>query len=291
MADHGNLHWSASDGLRLHARDHAGGGDGRPAILCLPGPTRNARDFEALARRLSPVWRVIAVDFRGRGESAHDRDPMHYVPQTYANDIRALCTAIGLGRFVAVGSSLGGLVAMLLASDGADIAGTVLNDVGPDIEPAGVARIRGQAGRGGNFPTWLHAARALADANREVYPKWGLADWLTLAKRVYRLSGSGRIVPDHDARIAEPFRGAADEAAPDWWSAYAALARAPVAVIRGGRSDILAQATAVRMVEAAPDATLAVVPDVGHAPTLDEPEAVAAIDALLARVVGEPAPA
>ena len=86
MADFEQLHWWSRDGLRLHARDYGGGQDGRPPILCLPGLTRNARDFDEVARRLSPEWRVIAIDWRGRGESAYAKDPMSYVPLTYVRD-------------------------------------------------------------------------------------------------------------------------------------------------------------------------------------------------------------
>jgi len=283
-------HWTSADGLRLHARDYGGGVDGRPPILCLPGLTRNARDFEPVAQRLAGRWRVIAVDYRGRGESAAAKDPMSYVPQRYAADVAALLADLGVTRVVAIGTSLGGLVTMLLAQATPGlIAGAVLNDVGPVLEPAGLARIRGYVGRGSSLPTWLHAARCLHENNRDVYPGWQLGDWLAMAKRVYRLNGAGRVVLDYDLRIAEPFRAPPDAAAPDWWSAYAALAPAPVLVVRGGRSDLLSAATAGHMVAALPDAALATVAEVGHAPLLTEPVAVAAIDRLLMQV-GEPAP-
>jgi len=283
-------YWTSEDGLRLHARDYAGGADGRPPLLCLPGLTRNARDFEPVAARLAGQWRVIAVDYRGRGESAAAKDPMSYVPRSYAADVAGLLTELGIGRVVAIGTSLGGLVALLLAQDRPGlIAGAVLNDVGPELGSAGLQRIRGHVGRGSSLPTWLHAARCLHENNREVYPDWQLSDWLAMAKRVYRLSGAGRVVLDYDLRIAEPFRAPAKGAAPDWWSAYAALGDAPVLVVRGGRSDLLSEGTAARMVERLPGAALVTVAGVGHAPLLAEPLAAAAIDRLLAQVA-EPAP-
>ena len=283
-----DFYWWSADGLRLHARDYAGDAN-RPAILCLPGLTRNARDFAALAEYLSPAWRVIAVEFRGRGDSAYAKDPMSYVPLTYAQDIVALVEAAGIERFVTVGTSLGGIVAMLLAGMMPDrIAGAVLNDIGPEIEPAGLARVRGYVGKSSNHPTWMHAARAVQESSGAVYPDWRIEDWLAMAKRIYRLSSAGRIVLDYDARIAEPFRLPGNEAGPDMWRAFAALSQVPVLVVRGERSDMLSAATAERMAASVPRATLVTVPRVGHVPTLAEPVALAAIEHLLGQVA-EPA--
>jgi pimeloyl-ACP methyl ester carboxylesterase len=283
-----DLYWWSADGLRLHARDYAGRAD-RPAVLCMPGLTRNARDFATLAERLSPDWRVIAVEFRGRGESAYAKDPMSYVPLTYAQDMAALIEAAGIDRFVAVGTSLGGIVAMLLAGMmPGRVAGAVLNDIGPDIEAAGLARVRGYVGKSSNHPTWMHAARALQESSGSVYPDWSVEDWLAMAKRVYRLSSTGRIVLDYDARIAEPFRLPGNEAGPDMWRAFAALRGVPVLVVRGERSDMLSSATAERMLATLPEARLVTVPRVGHVPTLAEPEAFGAIEQLLERIA-EPA--
>lgn len=284
MAGFEDIYWWSRDGLRLHARDYPGGA-GRPPILCLPGLTRNARDYEALAARLSPEWRVIAVEFRGRGESAYAKDPMTYVPLTYAQDVDTLLTELGIDRFASIGTSLGGIVTMLMAGVGrARCVGAVLNDVGPEIDPAGLARIRGYVGKSMAFPTWMHAARHLAEGNREVYPDWTIEDWLAMAKRLYRLASSGRITPDYDLKIAEPFRVPGNEAGPDMWRALSTLSAVPVLVVRGERSDILSPAIADRMVAALPDAASAIVPGVGHAPTLDEPAALDAIDRWLERV-------
>lgn len=283
--------WPAADGVRLHARDYPGM-EGRPPIVCLPGLTRNARDYRAFAERPGREWRVIAVDFRGRGESGAAKDPASYVPQTYVADVEAMLTELGVGRFVAVGTSLGGLVTMMLAAARPGrIAGAVLNDVGPEIEAAGLQRIRGYVGRASSFPTWMHAARAVADANREVHPGFGIEDWLDMAKRLYRLTPSGKIVLDYDLKIAEPFRTADGAPPPDLWPALAALRDEPVLILRGERSDVLSPATAARMVAALPEAELVTVPATGHAPTLAEPDAVAALDRLLARVATEPVPA
>ena len=281
--------WWSRDGVRLHYRDYPGGEDGRPPILCIPGLTRNARDFEPMAERLAGQWRVIAVDLRGRGESGYAKDPMSYVPLTYLQDLEALAEELALDRFVAFGTSLGGILAMLLAVTApARMAGAMLNDVGPVLEAAGLHRIRGYVGRASSWPTWLHAARALAEANGDIHPGYDLEEWLAMAKRLYRVNGVGRIVLDYDLRIAEPFRVPGNEAGPDMWQAYAALENTPTLIVRGETSDILSAATAERMAAASPLTKLVTVPGVGHAPTLAEPAAAAAIDRLLARIA-EPA--
>ena len=291
MGGYEDRYWWSHDGLRLHARDYPGGGHERPPILCLPGLTRNARDYDEFARRLSPAWRVLALDFRGRGESGYARDPMTYVPLTYVQDVDAALREFGIGRFVAVGTSLGGIVATLLAgAERGRMAGALLNDVGPEIEAGGVARIRGHVGRASSWPTWMHAARAVAELNAGVHPGFRVEDWLAMAKRLYRLNAAGRIVLDYDLRIAEPFRVAGADAGPDMWRALDALAEVPTLVVRGERSDILSERTAARMAERLRRAELVTVRGVGHAPTLCEPEAVAAVDRWLARVA-EPATA
>ena len=201
--------WQSTDGLRLHYRDYPGGADAsdaaRPPILCIPGLTRNARDFEAVAERLSPEWRVICVDLRGRGESPQTPDAASYAPPTYVLDIGALYVALGISRAVVLGTSLGGLVAMLMALVTPErLAGVLLNDIGPVTEPGGMARIRSYVGKSASWPTWLHAARALAETERDVFQRYVLEDWLALAKRRCRLTSNGRVVFDYDMRIGEP---------------------------------------------------------------------------------------
>ncbi len=155
------------------------------------------------------------------------------------------------------------------------------------LDPAGLGRIRGYVGKASSWPTWMHAARAVAENNADVYPHWEIGEWLAMAKRIYRLNSSGRIVLDYDMKIAEPFRVPGNEAGPDMWQAFAALSKVPTLIVRGARSDVLAPATAERMLSALDHGELVTVPHVGHTPTLDEPEAVAAIDRLLARVEAE----
>ncbi|TMJ19762.1 MAG: alpha/beta hydrolase [Alphaproteobacteria bacterium] len=277
-------YWLSNDGLRLHYRDYAGPAS-RPPILCIPGLTRNARDFEGVAERLAGKCRVICVELRGRGESAYAKDPMSYVPLTYLQDIEALIAELKLGRFVLFGTSLGGLMTMLLAASGRDrIAGALLNDIGPVMETRGLEHIRSYVGRSQNWPTWLHAARAIAEAQGDRYPDWTIDQWLRYAKRLARLTQSGRIVLDYDMRIAEPFKLPQGEAGFDLWPAFRALEGIPSLVVHGEISDLLSAETVERMKAEVPSLESVTIPHVGHAPTLDEPEAIEAIDRLLKRV-------
>ena len=284
MADWSDGYWTSSDGLRLHYRDYAGSA-ARPPILCIAGLTRNARDFEGVAERLKGEWRLICVELRGRGQSDYAKDPMTYAPPTYWQDVEALIAELGLERFVPFGTSLGGLITMLLAlADSKRIAGALLNDIGPVLEMQGLEHIRSYVGRSHSWPTWLHAARFLCDAQRDRYPGWDMDRWLVYAKRLCRLTAEGRIVFDYDMRIAEPFRQPGGDTGFDLWTAFAALKDIPSLVVRGGISDLLSGETVERMVAENPAMEAATVPNVGHAPTLEEPEAVAAIDRLLARI-------
>ncbi len=282
-----NRYWWSNDGLRLHYRDYSGGVDGRPPILCLPGLTRNARDFDGIASRLAGDWRVIAVDFRGRGDSAFSKDPMTYAPLTYVQDMEALLAELKVDRFIAFGTSLGGIVTMLLAGTAREkLVAALLNDIGPEIDPAGLSRIRSYVGKGSACPTWMHAARAVAEANGDAYPGYAIEDWLAMAKRLYRLNSAGRIVLDYDMKIAEPFRVPGNEAGPDMWRALASLRDVPTLVVRGERSDVLQARTADRMVAELSDVELATVPGVGHTPMLTEAVLADPIDRLLARALG-----
>lgn len=284
MASWSDGWWQTGDGLRLHYRDYEGDPD-RPPIVCIPGLTRNARDFEGVAERLAGDWRLICVELRGRGQSDYAKDPMTYAPPTYWQDMEALIAALGLGRFILFGTSLGGLITMLLAlADRQRIAGALLNDIGPEIERDGLDHIRSYVGRSQSWPTWLHAARFLAEAQSDRYPGWDIGQWLVHAKRLCKLTAGGRIVFDYDMRIAEPFRQPGGDSGFDLWTAFAALKGMPSLVVHGEISDLLSRSTVDRMVAENPEMEAVTVPNVGHAPTLEEPEAAAAIDRLLERV-------
>ena len=276
-------HWTSPEGLTLHYRAYPGRQD-RPPVICIPGLTRNARDFEIVARDIAGERRVLCLDLRGRGESDYAKDAATYVPLQYVADIEALLAETGISRFIAVGTSLGGLVTMLLAAGGADrLAGAVINDIGPEIEAAGLARIREYVGQGRSYPTWMHAARALREQSAAIFPDYGISDWLCLAKRLMAVGGNGRIVLDYDMKIAEPFNTPAAQGEVDLWPAWRALAGRPVLVVRGALSDLLSEKTLARMASEIPAVETVTIPQMGHAPTLQEPEARAAIARLLAK--------
>lgn len=282
MADWNDGWWTSADGLRLHYRDYAGPVS-KPPILCIPGLTRNARDFEAVAGRLAGSWRLICVDLRGRGDSAYAKDSATYNPLVYLQDLELLIASLGLTRFAVFGTSLGGLVAMFLAmTDRSRLAAALLNDVGPELEQAGLDHIRTYVGRPQVWPTWVHAARALCEAQRDRYPDWDLDQWLVFAKRCCRLTAEGRVVLDYDMRIADPLRQ--PQPAADLWPAFCALGGVPTLLVHGALSDLLSHSAVEKMRAEMPDLDAATVPRIGHAPTLEEPQAVAGIDRLLARI-------
>ena len=276
--------WTSTDGLKLHFRDYPGRAD-RPPLLCLPGLTRNARDFAQLAERLAGAWRVLCPDLRGRGDSAYAKDSASYNPLQYADDLEQLLTEQGIKRFVAIGTSLGGLLIMLLAARAPErIAGALLNDVGPELAPAGLARIRDYIGQARSYPTWMHAARAVEETQALAFPDYEASAWLAMAKRVMVVGGNGRIVFDYDMKIAEAFTPQTAEPVVDWWRAFLALEGRPVTVLRGELSDVLTSEAQRQMVARLPGAEEVTVPRVGHAPMLDEPAALAALDHLLAQI-------
>ena len=278
-------YWYSAEGLRLHYRDYEGPRD-KPPILCIPGLTRNARDFEPVAERYAGDWRVISIELRGRGESDRDPDPSRYKPQYYVADILKLLDQLGIADAVFFGTSLGGICTMLLASTDADrIAGAMLNDIGPVIDQQGVDRIGSYVGREVRFDSWEQAAAILADRNRDKFPNWTGGDWDRFARRIC-FEKDGGVHFQYDMAIAENFRAATEGPQGANWDLYEALRGRPVLILRGELSDLLSPDVANEMVERlGGDAELAVVPAVGHTPNLEEPEAAAAMDRLLERVM------
>jgi pimeloyl-ACP methyl ester carboxylesterase len=277
MAEFTDGYWQSADGLRLHYRDYAGPVSRTP-LLCIGGLTRNARDFEPLAELLKGKRRIIAVDLRGRGESAYTSDAAQYVPETYAGDIALLLNELGLKKFIAFGTSLGGIVFMLLAQHYVtQMKGLVLNDIGPEIGSKGIEHIRSYVGQARSFDTWIHAAWAMADTQAAIYPHYKVEDWLAFAKRTCKLSGNGRIILDYDMKIADPFKAASDKPAMDLWPLYEALGDMPVLILRGETSTILEKTIANKMAKRLSHATLITIKGVGHAPALTEADAQEAV--------------
>ena len=276
-------YFTVRDGLRLHYRDYAGAGDA-PPLLCLPGLTRNARDFADLAERYSPHFRVLALDLRGRALSDYDPQPARYNPLTYAGDVIELLDQLGIPQAVFIGTSLGGLVTMAIAKTMPQrIAAAIINDVGPDVDPNGVERILTYVGNDERFRSWDEAADKISGNYGASFSSYGHDDWVKMAKRNCR-EENGEIRFDYDMAVAEPFKTAGPTPTVDLWPFFQALAQKPLLVVRGERSDLLTAETAAKMQAVAPHMKLAVVPGVGHAPELGEREAVAAIDAFLQRL-------
>jgi len=280
-------YWTSADDLKLHYRDYPGNNDGRPPVICMHGLTRNSRDFAALAEHLAQAgWRVIVPEMRGRGQSDYASDSATYNPLVYVADVERLLAEQGIERFIAIGTSMGGLMTMLLAANRPGrIVAAALNDIGPQIETAGIERIAGYVGQGRSYPTWMHAARAMQDVHGASFPDFDIDDWLKMAKRTLVVGQNGRISLDYDMAIAEPFQTQENNAAPpDMWPAFEALRGAPTLLLRGELSDLLSPATVEQMGQRHGDMAVVTVPRVGHAPSLDEPVSREAIDRLLARI-------
>lgn len=278
--------WASADGLKLFAR--VWGEQGRRApVVCIPGLTRNSRDFEEVAQWMAAQGRqVYAADLRGRGRSARDPDPSHYNPRTYADDMAALLKSIGAPRALFVGTSLGGVVTFTLAARHPGcIAAAIVNDVGPEVPAAAIARIASYAGKRPAVANWNDAAEYCRITNGVAMPHYTAADWERMARRVFVDDGSGKPVLDYDPRIFRPVsRWQMRLVTPFVWMAWKRLARSvPVLVLRGAESDVLPARIAARMQRVSPNVALAEVPGVGHAPMLDEPASRAAIGEFLAR--------
>ncbi len=284
-ASYTDEYWTSPDGLKLYYRDYAGPSD-KPPVLCLHGLTRNSRDFAPLAETLAGDWRVIVPEMRGRGNSEYAKDTSTYTPPTYIKDVEALLAELGIEKFVAIGTSMGGLMTMLMAAkDASRIVAAVLNDIGPEIDPTGLAHIAGYVGQGRSFDTWMHAANSLRETHGASFPDYSIDTWLEMAKRTMVLGQNGRLVLDYDMGIADPFKSANDAPQPDLWPAFKALSDTPTLLVRGELSNLLTEQTQSRMARGHGNLRTVTVPRVGHAPMLDEPESLAAIQALLADIV------
>jgi len=271
--------FATSDGLSLFYTDE---GQGLP-VLCLPGLTRNGADFDELVAARGSRHRFLRLTLRGRGASDRDPDPRNYNVGIEARDVVELLDHLGLARVTIVGTSRGGLVAMVLAATVRDrLSGVLLNDVGPELAPEGLASILTYLG----VPPKARSYAEVIGPLRTRLPGFpGLSDekLASLARRWFD-EGEGELLLNYDPRIRENIEATDGQAAPDMWPLFDTLAGLPVAVVRGANSDLLTRETVAKMRERRPDLIVAEVPDRGHVPFLDEPEALAAFDALIARV-------
>jgi pimeloyl-ACP methyl ester carboxylesterase len=277
-------HFTSGDGLRLYYRDYAALGSTRLPVLCLPGLTRNSRDFETVAPLIARERRVLSPDLRGRGRSQHDPNWRNYHPGTYLADITLLLADAGTPRVVLIGTSLGGLLSMMLAATAPQsVAGVVLNDIGPEVAAEGLERIANYVGRHARVSSWKEAAQQARSTYRLALPDLSDEQWLAFARRSYtEVDGVPRL--DIDPMIGEAVRAAPAAAAPDLWRVFAMLRAIPTLAIRGETSDVLSVATFDRMARENPNLERLTVPRRGHPPLLDEPECIAAVDAFLSRL-------
>lgn len=269
-------HFSARDGLRLAARDQPGPEERTP-ILCLPGLTRSAADFADLAARHAGRRRVLALDHVGHGESAAAPEIARYRIEESLRDVLDAMAALHCPRAVIMGTSYGGILAMVLAVlRPTALAGVVLNDVGPRIEPIGLDHVQNFVGHDPALPS---LAACVAHLQARLAPMTlDAAGWARFAANTFKPDQHGVWRPRWDTRIAQAMQGGA---MPDLWPAFGALAHVPLLLLRGEISELLSAETAARMRRERPDMGFVAVPDTGHCPTLEEPLAVAALDRFL----------
>jgi pimeloyl-ACP methyl ester carboxylesterase len=274
-------YYDSEDGLRLYVRDYAGN-PAKDPVLCLPGLTRNSRDFEALAAWVSQDRRVLCPDFRGRGESEYDPEWTNYHPARYAADTWLLLDNLGIDRVTIIGTSLGGWLSMLMSSQQPGrVAAIVMNDIGPEANPEGIARVVAGAGtldRVATFDEAIAQARRFYDI---AFPDWSDEQWRSYAAITYRETGQGDYDLNFDRNIGHASRQGVSGLDVDPWDLFAGIRGVPTLLIHGTLSDILTEDIIRKMCDSKPDLQVGRVPNRGHAPLLDEKEAVDAISRFL----------
>jgi pimeloyl-ACP methyl ester carboxylesterase len=276
----------AQDGLTLHVRRYGSRDASAHSVVCLPGLARTAADFHPLGTALaadpaSPRL-VLALDYRGHGQSQYDRNPKNYAMRVALADLSAVLAAFEITSAIFVGTSFGGVLAMMLAVlPPAAVAGVILNDIGPVMEPRGLIRIKSYVGKlpiARNFEEGAEILRWLFEAQ---FTKLAPQDWVAFAQRTWR-EGHSTLVPSHDPKLARVLRGYSLERLPTLWDQFDALARIPLMVIRGANSDMLARPTLNEMLARREQLEVVVVPDQGHAPLLAEPLVIRRVAAFVA---------
>jgi pimeloyl-ACP methyl ester carboxylesterase len=276
-------YYPTSDGLSLYYREY---GAGKDVVVCLPGLTRNSKDFHEIATHLATSYRVLCLDLRGRGQSDWDPDWRNYNPAVYINDIWSLVEQLGLDNFIMIGTSLGGILAMIMASQKPDrVRAVILNDVGPQADPVGYARILASFNQQNEeVKDWQDAARQCKQSHHISLPDMADEFWQSHAHKTFREGNDGRPVIEMDPNIGEAIRkGDLSRIAGiqvDPWDTFTSLDM-PCLVLRGELSDILSEEIVERMTQVKPDLKTAVIPNRGHAPLLYEPGSLAAIDGFL----------
>jgi pimeloyl-ACP methyl ester carboxylesterase len=279
-----DVFYQTTDGLRLHARDYDQAPGGKIPVLCLPGLTRNARDFDGVAARLAPAYRVIVAEQRGRGQSAYDPKPENYQPMVYVQDMITLLDHLAVPKVAIIGTSLGGLMAMIIGAHWPErIAGILFNDIGPEVVPAGIEAIKSYIDGIPGVVDWDGAALAVKLIYGAAFPNYNDDDWHRMARNSYRENADGSVVPDRDMAIAINVKKNPSNAI-DLWPMFDALPKVPLAVVRGCLSNLFSAEIQAKMAEHRPDLMVAELAHEGHAPTLEEPGSVALIDRFLSAI-------
>ena len=275
-----SIFFTSNDGLRLHARCYGARADTATPVVCVPGLTRTAADFEVLAERLSTAGRRdVALDYRGRGLSSHDPNPANYNVQVELGDVLTVLDALNVRPAIFVGTSRGGILAMLLATVRPQaLAAAILNDIGPVIELPGLLRIKSYVGKLPAPENYAHAAGILRGLFAAQFPALGDEDWLASARRTFK-QDDGRLAPTYDVRVAESLKDLdLETVVPDLWPQFDALTKVPLMVIRGALSDLLSAETVEAMRRRHPDMRSVDAAGQGHAPMLQDEPTLAAIE-------------
>ena len=277
-----DFYYQVPDGLTLYARDYPGPHDRVGCVLLMHGLTRNSRDFDVLADKLSASFRVLVPEQRGRGRSEWDSQPDRYGIPTYVNDMFELLEAVGEDHVAAVGTSMGGLMAMVMnAMRPGVFTHVVLNDIGPELSKAGLERISGYVGQGGIISTWEEAVAYNRAINAVAFPSLSDQQWGEFTRQLFG-ERNGAPFLDYDPAISQAVRSDEGSALPpDLWSVYAQLESQPLMLIRGAISDLLDTDIKDRMIHSVPDLLYLEVADVGHAPMLIDDAVTEALESFL----------
>lgn len=278
--------YTSFDGLTLKGRDYGSRLNGTTPLVCLPGLTRSTRDFDTIARTIAyddeNPRRVLALDYRGRGESDYDRNWTNYTPLIEANDVLNGITAAGMGDVALLGTSRGGIISMLLGiSRPSIIKGVIMHDIGPELDGGGLIRIKNYVSRMPVPKNWNDAAEVLKTIHGAHFPNYSQEDWERSARLTFR-DDNGMPKKDYDPALIKTLKDISPDAPiPTMWPQFLSLRSKPLLTIRGGISDLLSEETLETMDRAHPTMETVIVPDEGHVPSLTGTDTVAAIKRLL----------
>lgn len=284
MAAFEDIWYRSGDGLQLYARDYRcrnSAGEAAGTVLCMHGLSRNSADFAALAEHLCGEYRVLCVDQRGRGRSAYDKVVSNYAAPTYVQDMFTLLDSLAIDEVILIGTSMGGLMSFVMAAMQPErVRAMVINDIGPELDPRGLARIKSYVGKLQPVDNWEQALAQARIMAGDAFPDFSEQEWLDFTRGIFR-EENGVPVLAYDPAIAQPLAAEDASVAPDLWPVFAGLGAVPMLLLRGEKSDILSPECVARMRACKADLHYREVPRRGHAPTLNEPAARAAIDAFL----------